>query len=229
MDRRDQQLRRAWLLRRRRAGPGRRAGRGRASRSSSLGAPSPAQNAPCHPKHECPPRFCSAAVTSNGARRYGLAVSSRSRDGDSPQPKIMAEVLRAGNLRARLRASREGFTGVRLPLIATALELGLLDVLGERPVSTEHLAGRLGGIDQELRAAHLRVLVAAGVSWQLPLGPRPTPNPDGRLATEDDEASASAADRARLPLVSSAVAAAVGVDHCHCPRQGVSSRPLQGQ
>ncbi len=93
-----------------------------------------------------------------------------------PNPRVVAEVLRTGNLRARLRASREGFTGVRLQLIATALELGLLDALGEGPVSTEQLAGRLGGIDQELLAAYLRVLAAGGLitgesAWRLtPLG-----------------------------------------------------------
>jgi SAM-dependent methyltransferase len=94
------------------------------------------------------------------------------RVGIVPNPRVLAEVLRSGNLRARLRASREGFTGVRLQLIATALELGLLDALGEGPTSTEELAGRLGGSDQELLGAYLRVLAAAGLitgesSWRL--------------------------------------------------------------
>lgn len=89
-----------------------------------------------------------------------------------PNPTVLAEVLRSGNLRARLRAAREGLTGVRLQLIAAALYLGLLDALGEGPASTEQLAGRLGAVDQDLLAAYLRVLAAAGVvtgegSWRL--------------------------------------------------------------
>ena len=51
-------------------------------------------------------------------------------------PRVLAEVLRSGNLRARLRAAREGLTCFRLQLIAAALDLGLLDALGEGPAST---------------------------------------------------------------------------------------------
>jgi hypothetical protein len=61
---------------------------------------------------------------------------------------MLVEVLRSGHLGARLRAAREGLTGVRLQLIAAALDVGLLDALGEGPASTEQLAGRLGAIDQ---------------------------------------------------------------------------------
>lgn len=89
-----------------------------------------------------------------------------------PNPRVLAEVLRSGNLRARVRAAREGLTGVRLHLVAAALDLGLLDALGEGPASTEQLAERLGAVDQDLLAAYLRVLAAAGVvteagSWRL--------------------------------------------------------------
>jgi SAM-dependent methyltransferase len=85
---------------------------------------------------------------------------------------VLSEVLRSGNLRARLRAAREGVTGVRLQLTAAALDLGLLDALGEGPALTEQLAGRLGALDQDLLAAYLRVLAAAGMitgdgSWRL--------------------------------------------------------------
>ena len=80
-----------------------------------------------------------------------------------PNPRVLAEVLHSGNLRARLRAAREGLTGVRLQLIAAALDLGLLDALGEGPASTEQLAGLLGVVDQDLLAAYLRVLAAAGL------------------------------------------------------------------
>ena len=89
-----------------------------------------------------------------------------------PNLRVLAEVLRSGNPRARLRAARDGLTGVRLQLIAAALDLGLLDALGEGPASTEQLAGRLGAVDHDLLAAYLRVLAAAGVvtgegSWRL--------------------------------------------------------------
>jgi SAM-dependent methyltransferase len=89
-----------------------------------------------------------------------------------PNARVLAEVLRSGNLRARLRAAREGLTGVRLQLTAAALDLGLLDALGEGPASTEQLAGRLGAVDHDLLAAYLRVLAAAGLitgggSWRL--------------------------------------------------------------
>ena len=78
-----------------------------------------------------------------------------------PSPRVLVEVLRSGNLLARLRSARDGLTGVRLQLIAAALDLGLLDVLGEGPASTEQLAGRLGATDVGLLAAYLRVLAAA--------------------------------------------------------------------
>jgi len=89
-----------------------------------------------------------------------------------PNPRVLAEVLRSGNVRARLRAAREGLTGVRLQLVAAALDLGLLDALGEGSADTEQLAGRLGAVDQDLMAASLRVLAAAGLitgegSWRL--------------------------------------------------------------
>lgn len=86
--------------------------------------------------------------------------------------RVLAEVLRSGNLRARLRAAREGLAGVRLQLIAAALDLGLLDALSEGPATTEQLAGRLGAVDRDLLTAYLRVLAAAGLitgeaSWRL--------------------------------------------------------------
>ncbi|HEX6444532.1 MAG TPA: class I SAM-dependent methyltransferase [Streptosporangiales bacterium] len=89
-----------------------------------------------------------------------------------PDPRVLAEVLRSGNLRARLRAARDGLAGIRLQLIAAALDLGLLDALGEGPAGIAQLAGRLGAVDRDLLAAYLRVLAAAGVvtgegSWRL--------------------------------------------------------------
>jgi len=89
-----------------------------------------------------------------------------------PHPRVLVEVLRSGNFLARLRAGRAGLTGVRLQLIAAALELGLLDALSEGRADAQQLAGRLGVVDQELLAAYLRVLAAAGLitgesSWRL--------------------------------------------------------------
>jgi SAM-dependent methyltransferase len=71
-----------------------------------------------------------------------------------------------------MRSAREGLTGIRLQLVATALDLGLLDALDAGPASTEQLAGRVGAVDQDLLAAYLRVLAAAGLitgdgSWRL--------------------------------------------------------------
>jgi SAM-dependent methyltransferase len=105
-----------------------------------------------------------------------------------PNPRVLAEVLRSGNLRARLRAAREGLTGVRLQLIAAALDLGLLDALGEGPAGTEQLAGRLGAGDHDLLVAYLRVLAAAGLitgegSWRL--------TRFGRAVVSDDVVRAS--------------------------------------
>ncbi|MGY1727438.1 class I SAM-dependent methyltransferase [Geodermatophilus sp. SYSU D01062] len=105
-----------------------------------------------------------------------------------PDPRVLAEVLRGGDLRARLRAAREGLTGVRLQLIAAALDLGLLDALGEGPAGTEQLAGRLGVVDRDLLAAYLRVLTAAGLvtgdgSWRL--------TRSGRAVVGDDVVRAS--------------------------------------
>src|SRR4051812_13674432 len=105
-----------------------------------------------------------ATVALSGPRRCPMARM--------PNPRVLAEVLRTGNFRARLRAAREGLTGVRLQLIAAALDLGLLDALGEGPTSTEQLAGRLAVVDHDLLAAYLRVLAAAGLitgdaSWRL--------------------------------------------------------------
>ncbi|MGY1830630.1 class I SAM-dependent methyltransferase [Geodermatophilus sp. SYSU D01180] len=105
-----------------------------------------------------------------------------------PDPRVLAEVLGGGNLRARLRAARDGLAGVRLQLVAAALDLGLLDALGEGPAGTEQLAGRLGVADGDLLAAHLRVLAAAGVvagedPWRL--------TRSGRAVVGDDVVRAS--------------------------------------
>src|SRR3954468_24497810 len=105
-----------------------------------------------------------------------------------PNPRVLVEVLRSGNLRARLRAARDGQAALRLQLIAAALDLGLLDALAGGPVGTAALADRLGAVDQDLLAAYLRVLAAAGLitgegSWAL--------TEAGRAVVDDDQVRAT--------------------------------------
>ncbi|WP_222265775.1 class I SAM-dependent methyltransferase [Modestobacter marinus] len=99
------------------------------------------------------------------------------------------QLLRAGNLPARLRATREGQSAVRLQLVAAALETGVLDALGVRSGTTEDLAERTGATDTPLLAAFLRVLAAAGLvradraTWRL--------TSKGRVVLDDDVVRAS--------------------------------------
>jgi predicted O-methyltransferase YrrM len=105
-----------------------------------------------------------------------------------PKPRVLVEVLRSGNLRARLRAARDGQAALRLQLIAAALDLGLLDALAGGAASTAELADRLGATDPDLLAAYLRVLAAAGLvagegSWAL--------TGAGRAVVDDDQVRAT--------------------------------------
>ncbi|MGY1640068.1 methyltransferase domain-containing protein [Geodermatophilus sp. SYSU D00703] len=83
------------------------------------------------------------------------------------------QLLRAGELRARLRATREGQTAVRLHLVGAAVETGLLDALTDGRASSDDLVRRTGTADPELFAAFLRVVAAAGLvrgndtAWEL--------------------------------------------------------------
>jgi SAM-dependent methyltransferase len=105
-----------------------------------------------------------------------------------PNPRVLAEVLRSGNLRARLRAARDGQAAVRLQLVAAALDLGVLDALAEAPAGTGALADRLGVTDPDLLAAYLRVLTAAGfVAGE---GSR-TLTRAGRAVVDDDQVRAT--------------------------------------
>jgi hypothetical protein len=93
-------------------------------------------------------------------------------DGRDAQPEGAGRGASQREPRRAAACRAGGLTGVRLQLIAAALDLGLLDALGEGPASTEQLAGRLGAVDQELLAAYLRVLAAAGLitgegTWRL--------------------------------------------------------------
>ncbi|TFV68253.1 UNVERIFIED_ORG: methyltransferase domain-containing protein [Bacillus sp. AZ43] len=94
-------------------------------------------------------------------------------------------LARAGNLRARVRANREGATGIRLHLAGAAVESGVLDALAAGAASESEVAARTGATDQALLAAFLRVLAAAGLvsagdgdRWRL--------TGRGRAVVEDD-------------------------------------------
>ncbi len=105
-------------------------------------------------------------------------------------PRATWQLVRAGNLRARLRVTREGQAAARLQLVGAALDLGVLDALAEAGAGTADLAQRTGVTDTELFDAFLRVLAAAGFvarhgagSWRL--------LPAGRAVLDDDLVRAS--------------------------------------
>ena len=105
-----------------------------------------------------------------------------------PNPRVLVEVLRSGNLRMRLRAARVGRAALRLQLVAAAVDLGALDVLAAGPMSTAALAERLRVPDADLLAAYLRVLAAAGFisgagPWALTKA--------GRAVVDDDQVRAT--------------------------------------
>lgn len=71
------------------------------------------------------------------------------------------KLVRSGDLRARVRATRDGQAAIRLHLVAAALECGLLDSLAQRTGTTAELAGRLGVSNEALFEAFLRAVTAA--------------------------------------------------------------------
>ena len=94
-------------------------------------------------------------------------------------------LARAGHLSARIRANREGVTAIRLHLTGAAVDTGLLDALADGGASTVEVARRMGVADEELLAAFLRVVAAAGLvtetdrgSWRL--------TGSGRAVVDDD-------------------------------------------
>ncbi|MGY1887517.1 SAM-dependent methyltransferase [Blastococcus sp. SYSU DS0753] len=88
-----------------------------------------------------------------------------------------------------MRATRDGQAAVRLNLGAAALHTGVLDALGDRAVATPELARRLAVARDDLLAAFLRVLAAAGLvredaaGWSLTSA--------GRALRDDDLVRAS--------------------------------------
>src|SRR4051812_30321979 len=101
------------------------------------------------------------------------------------------QLLRAGDLRARVRATRDGQAALRLHLVAAALDGGLLDALAAAPAGTDDLAPPLDVSDRGLFAAFLRVVAAAGLigrdsddgPWRL--------TAQGRAVLDDDLVRAS--------------------------------------
>ncbi|MDP5183948.1 class I SAM-dependent methyltransferase [Blastococcus sp. BMG 814] len=77
--------------------------------------------------------------------------------------RTLLTVLRTGNARARLRATRDGQAAVRLHLGAAGLATGVLDAVATGAAGTPDLARRLGVPDEQLLGAFLQVLAAAGL------------------------------------------------------------------
>lgn len=78
-------------------------------------------------------------------------------------PRATWKLVRAGNLRGRLGATRDGQAAIRLNLVAAGLATGVLDALATAPATTTDLATATAAVDVDLLAAFLRVLAAAGV------------------------------------------------------------------
>src|SRR3712207_6056141 len=72
-------------------------------------------------------------------------------------------MLRAGDLRTRLRAVRDGQAALRLHLTAAALTTGLVDALADGPLTSTQLAEALDAHDADLLEAWLRTAEAAGL------------------------------------------------------------------
>jgi hypothetical protein len=95
------------------------------------------------------------------------------------------KLVRSGDLRARVRATRDGQAAIRVHLVAAALESGLLDALAQEAQTTAELVGRLGVSNEEVFAPFLRTVAAVGLiterqdaAWRL--------TPRGTAVIEDD-------------------------------------------
>jgi predicted O-methyltransferase YrrM len=82
-------------------------------------------------------------------------------------------LARAGDVRSRLTAARDGQAAVRVAAVAAGLRTGLLDLLDQGPASTSALATRGGWSDQSLLTSFLLMLSELGLvrgsrsQWQL--------------------------------------------------------------
>lgn len=100
------------------------------------------------------------------------------------------KLVRAGDLRARVRATRDGQAAIRVHLVGAALESGVLDALAQEPLTTGELVGRLGVSNDKVFEPFLRTVAAAGLiagggsePWRL--------TPRGSAVIEDDLVRAS--------------------------------------
>ena len=104
-------------------------------------------------------------------------------------PRALFQLLRTGDLRARLRVAQDGQAALRLQVVSAALGTGVLDALAQAPASTAELARRTGATDPDLLEAFLRVAAVArliagdGARWRLARA--------GRAVVEDDLVRAS--------------------------------------
>jgi SAM-dependent methyltransferase len=73
------------------------------------------------------------------------------------------KVLRTGDLRARLRATRDGIAAIRLHVAGAALATGVLDALAAGTASTGELARETGATEERLLDTFLQVVASAGL------------------------------------------------------------------
>jgi SAM-dependent methyltransferase len=105
------------------------------------------------------------------------------------EPPALWQVLRAGNVRARMRATRDGLAAIRLHVAGAAVRTGVLDALAAGGATTAELARQLGIADEKLLATFLRVAASTGLvrdaggQWSLA--------GHGRAAVDDDLVRAS--------------------------------------
>ena len=101
----------------------------------------------------------------------------------------LLSLLRAGDLRARLRALRDGQAGLRVAIVGSALALGVLDALRQRALTSRELAEKINVDDVTQLSAYLRVLESVGLvssegeRWRLAKA--------GRAVLDDDLVSAA--------------------------------------
>lgn len=85
----------------------------------------------------------------------------------------LLRMLRAGDMRTRLGAVRDGQAAVRVSAVGAGLRTGVLEALRERPATTEDLAAACGWSDNDVVAGLMRVLAGLGLvlaavpGWEL--------------------------------------------------------------
>jgi SAM-dependent methyltransferase len=99
------------------------------------------------------------------------------------------KVVRAGHLRARLRATRDGLAAIRLHVAGAAVQTGVLDALAAGSATTAELARQIGAADEALLATFLRVAASIGLIREADGGWSLTGS--GRAAVDDDLVRAS--------------------------------------